>query len=142
MMSAERAVERGKSGVYRVHPGKTGEVERLTRASGLSFHRVDVSGAAPKAAILAALSSELRFPDWFGDNWDALQDALCDLSWLPGNRGIVLIVEGSEAVRAAAPGEFETFLEVLRSAARYWEKEGRPFLVLVTGRSSPRAPRP
>ncbi len=136
-MTLERAVEKGQSGIYRLDPGKLGELEAITRAAGHALHRVDLSDAASKPAILEALSTELRFPAWFGDNWDALQDAVCDLSWLPESRGIVLVVEGTDVVRATAPDELDTLIEVLRAAATYWESEKRSFLVLVTGRSSP-----
>ncbi len=136
MTSLARAIEDGRSGVHRVAPGALGELERLAGAASRALHRVDVSGTPAKAAILRAFAQELRFPDWFGDNWDALQDALCDLSWLPDDRGIVLRVDGTDAVRATAPNELATLVEVLRSAARYWEAEERPFLVLLTGRGA------
>jgi hypothetical protein len=35
-----------------------------------------------KADLLAVLADGLRFPGWFGWNWDALLDMLRDLTWL------------------------------------------------------------
>jgi barstar (barnase inhibitor) len=140
MTSLARAVAGGRSGVYRLDPGKLGELATLARAAGLGLHRVDVSGAQDKPAILAALSTELRFPAWVGDNWDALQDALCDLSWLPGSRGIVLVLDGIERIHGTAPGELEVLLDVLSSTATYWGGVNRPFLALVTGPSTPALP--
>lgn len=37
-----------------------------------------------KRELIAALRTALEFPAWVGANWDALADALRDLSWLPG----------------------------------------------------------
>ena len=31
----------------------------------------------------AAIGKALRFPEWFGHNWDALTDCLLDMGWLP-----------------------------------------------------------
>lgn len=39
--------------------------------------------ATTKAELLTQLARELQFPAYFGHNWDALFDCLCDLSWLP-----------------------------------------------------------
>ena len=35
-----------------------------------------------KHDLLEVLASELRFPKYFGFNWDALEECLADLSWL------------------------------------------------------------
>lgn len=134
MTSFTRAVEQRRSGVYRVKADREdlAHLEAITRRARLALHRVTLPSAAQKPEILEALARELRFPDWFGQNWDALQDTLCDLSWLPESRGIVLVIDGVDATRAA-PGVLETFIDVLRSAAQHWERAKRPFLVLVAG---------
>ncbi|MBY8854305.1 barstar family protein, partial [Saccharothrix sp. MB29] len=50
----------------------------------MSTHRHRVrSGARSKRAAIAAIAEALSFPAWFGQNLDALYDALTDLSWLP-----------------------------------------------------------
>jgi hypothetical protein len=36
-----------------------------------------------KQALLATLATKLSFPDYFGENWDALEECIADLSWLP-----------------------------------------------------------
>ncbi|WP_026474901.1 barstar family protein [Alkaliflexus imshenetskii] len=35
-----------------------------------------------KEDLLNELKEKLLFPDYFGNNWDALYDCLCDLSWI------------------------------------------------------------
>lgn len=36
-----------------------------------------------KEQLLRNLAAALQFPNYFGFNWDALDDCLSDLSWLP-----------------------------------------------------------
>lgn len=140
MRSLARAIEKGRSGVYRADPERLDGLQDLARAAGLALHRVEVSEAQNKPALLAALATELRFPAWVGDNWDALQDALCDLSWLPGSRGIVLVLDGTEVLRGTTPAELDVLIDVLRSTAAFWESVNRPFLALVTGAAAPALP--
>jgi len=40
-------------------------------------------GIKSKQALLHELHRRLKFPDYFGFNWDALLDCIRDLSWLP-----------------------------------------------------------
>jgi|GEM_PF-985440 len=47
-----------------------------------------------KRELFAALQRQLHFPSYFGGNWDALNDCLHDLSWLPEHQEIVLIHDG------------------------------------------------
>jgi RNAse (barnase) inhibitor barstar len=39
-------------------------------------------GITSKAALLTELAQRLHFPDYFGMNWDALDECIHDLSWL------------------------------------------------------------
>jgi hypothetical protein len=50
-------------------------------------------GVRSKRKLLGLLAGELEFPAYFGGNWDALEECLCDLSWLPANQPIALIHE-------------------------------------------------
>ena len=47
-------------------------------------YRAEVpAGIKNKSALMDALFEGLQFPDYFGRNWDALDECICDLSWLP-----------------------------------------------------------
>jgi len=91
---------------------------------------VDLADVDDKDGVLAALAAGLRFPDWFGDNWDALQDCLDDLSWLPA-AGYLLLIDHGDALQDAAPGDFATLLDILDEAARRHAANGMPFWALL-----------
>jgi RNAse (barnase) inhibitor barstar len=38
---------------------------------------------AHKEALLVILAQQLNFPDYFGGNWDAFEECVRDLCWLP-----------------------------------------------------------
>jgi hypothetical protein len=42
-----------------------------------------------KQVLIATLDKQLSFPDYFGGNWDAFEECLRDLSWLPTGRVIL-----------------------------------------------------
>jgi RNAse (barnase) inhibitor barstar len=71
------------------------------------------------AHLFAEFAQALEFPDYFGHNWDALEECLADLEWLPAKGYILLITEASH-VLPADEEEFQTFLEILRDAGEAW----------------------
>jgi hypothetical protein len=77
-------------------------------------------GLATKAELLAELAAGLRLPAWFGHNWDALYDALCDLSHLDARR--VLIAHAD--LPLADPDERTTYLDLLRDALDRRRRDG------------------
>ncbi len=118
----DRLMDPRQSGVYRIP-------RRGWAAAGVRAVQVDLGQAPDKAALLAAFARELGFPDWFGSNWDALEDCLTDLSWLePGE--VVLILEGSEAL---PPDDLGVLIDVLSACAEHWQARGRPFFALFAG---------
>jgi hypothetical protein len=77
---------------------------------GASTHRI--GPVASKAELLDALAAAMRFPRWVGRNWDALADAMGDLSWLPAGPVAVVWVDPGR-LRDADPGAYDTALDVL-----------------------------
>lgn len=121
-----------RSGVYRV--AQADEILDAARGSELDLARIDLTGASDKERLLAQIARALSFPQWFGRNWDALEDCLGDLAWRAGD-GHVLIIEGFEDMRARQPDDFGVLLDILASSAQYWLERGRPFIVAFVDRA-------
>ncbi len=120
-----------RAGVYRMP--EPAEIPGATRGSEpLAVWRVNLGGVEEKGQFVAAIAQALRFPDWFGDNWDALKDCLTDLTWRKAS-GYMIILAKCHAFARAAPADFETALEVFRLVADDWRESHVPFWVLVEG---------
>ncbi|HET9734974.1 MAG TPA: barstar family protein [Burkholderiales bacterium] len=113
-----------RSGVYRVP--RPDEALDAVRGARLDLARVDLAGAAGKEALLERLAQALGFPDWFGDNWDALEDCLTDLSWRAGSGHAILLERHGEL----ALDDLGMLIEVLGAAAEHWAGRGRPFFAV------------
>ncbi|PWK68653.1 barstar (barnase inhibitor) [Streptomyces sp. CG 926] len=104
--------------------------------AGRTTLRLDLAGVRGKAELMRRCGDALRLPEWVGGNWDALADALRDLSWLPGppRGGWLVAVTSWRGYADACPGEWETLLEVLEEAVDFWRAGGDgagPELVVV-----------
>jgi Barstar (barnase inhibitor) len=82
-----------------------------------------------KAALLAWYATALKFPAYFGHNWDALEECLRDLAWLPPGRILIhhcelpLQGKGQEA-------DCKNYLGLLTNTVRHWRRTGgREFVV-------------
>ena len=70
--------------------------------------------ARGKEKLLNILSEKLRFPRYFGHNWDALEECLGDLSWLGDAARVTIVHEG---LPFSPSGEqLMTYVAVLHSA--------------------------
>jgi hypothetical protein len=112
----ERLQDASRSGVYRA--ARADEIMDAGRGSELSVARI---AFANRDTLLKNIAAALEFPDWFGANWDALEDCLSDLSWSKAH-GHVLLFE------QAKPGDdLGVLIDVLRSSAEFWAGRGQPF---------------
>src|SRR5215212_1731580 len=100
----QRLSDPKRSGVYRA--GRAEAIMEATSGSDLDVVAID-----GQEKPIESIARALAFPDWFGHNWDALEDSLGDLSWRKG-AGRVLVM------RSYPSGEpLATLLEVLASSA-------------------------
>ncbi len=111
-------------------------------AAGWATVRLDLDGVRSKAELMRRCGAALRLPPWVGGNWDALSDALRDLSWLPAAPGRLFAVTSWRGYAEARPADWETLREVLEEAVDYWraESEGEgaaPGLTVLLAESGP-----
>ena len=60
------------------------------RGRGFLVTEVGPDELSSSSALFGALSREFQFPDYFGENWDAVADCLGDLEWLDEKRFVLL----------------------------------------------------
>ncbi len=73
------------------------------------------------SSLFSEFARALAFPDYFGHNWDALEECLADLDWLPA-KGYILLITDTQAVLPEDEEEYDTLLEVLDDAGEAWSK--------------------
>ena len=114
----QRLHDAKRSGVYRATSEHA--ILECTHGSDLDVATIDA-----RQKHFQAIAQALAFPDWFGSNWDALEDSLGDLSWRKG-AGHVLLFTGY-------PGgdELGELIDVLRSSAQFWAGRGKPFFAVL-----------
>ena len=114
-----RLQDASRSGVYRA--ARADEIVDAVRGSALSLVHIEF---AEKSVLLKNIAAALEFPQWFGGNWDALEDCLSDLSWRKA-AGHVLLFEEVE------PGDdLGVLIDVLQSSAEFWAGRGKPFFAV------------
>ena len=121
----------GEAGIF-ARPGDAAALDAAAERAGLTRWTVDLAGVKTKEQFLAALAERLALPEWFGHNWDALNDVLGELAW-EQPQGVVLTLEHCGDLAHADPEAFETALEVLDSVAEGCYDEDIPFWVFVDG---------
>ena len=120
----QRLRDAAKSGVYRA--SRVDSIEEALRGSKLSFATVSLVDVTEKISLLRRIAASLGFPSWFGENWDALEDCLTDLSWREA-QGHVLALEGFQFLPADDLG---VLIDVMISAAEFWAGQGKPFFAV------------
>ena len=91
----------------------------LAPPSGLRRRRLDGRRCRTKRALLDEAARVLKFPPHFGRTWDALEDCLTDLTWLPGS-GYRLVITAADRLLARNPAHYATFVALLEDVGRAW----------------------
>lgn len=85
-----------------------------------------------KTDLFNVVSETLGFPDYFGHNWDAMDECLTDLAeWLP-SKGYILVFTDSVDAWASCSYDLGVFINCWLTANLHWKADGIPFhLVFV-----------
>ena len=83
-----------------------GPVEPLKAAAAqakLGFAVIDLSKARDKATLFGEIDRQLKLPEHFGHNWDALADVLEDRDWLGKHGRAVVLAHAPPGARTIRP---------------------------------------
>ncbi|MFY2764716.1 barstar family protein [Arenimonas sp. MALMAid1274] len=115
-----------QSGAFYLTAADLPALQDAATDSGLHLVTMDLADCRDKRALLQQFADAFAFPPDIGHTWDALADALGDLSWLPAE-GYVLTLSNLDALRDAAPDELASLVSVLEDCSLQWRELGRPF---------------
>jgi|SRR5579884_1152181 len=115
--------------------GQTHE-EVVEAPAGFAVRLFQGKKCRTKSGLMGEFARVLEFPSYFGKNWDAFEECLTDLYWLPAP-GYLFIVTDAEQVLADHDEEYRQFITILEEAGKVWatDQDVRPeipFHVLLT----------
>jgi hypothetical protein len=111
---------------------RAGTIAQVVERHGWRCFYLDGRQIGDKAAFLAASAQAMRFPSYFGHNWDAFEECLTDLVWAPAS-GYVLLYDDVDRFAAAHPADWATARAILADAITHWQARGVPMYVLLRG---------
>jgi hypothetical protein len=90
---------------------------------------------ATETAVLDEFAAALQFPYYFGDNWNALDESLVDLSWVRADAFILCVLDAN-LVLPSDDDAFASLMRMLHAAGEEWSSEtefrsAKPFHVVL-----------
>lgn len=73
-------------------------------------------------AFFREISASLQFPYYFGENWNALQDCLCDLDWLCFEKILIVVDDFGKAYSDDPQGKI-LMLKHFGLMVEYWSEQ-------------------
>jgi hypothetical protein len=109
-----------------------GSINTELKPQGIQIFYLDGRDVFDKQSFLSKIANVMKFPDYFGYNWDAFDECITDLEWCPAER-YVLIYDQPEVFSKSAPKEWETAYSLLQAAVTYWQSTNKPMYILFIG---------
>ena len=132
-MIEELLTGRREPGIHLWEAGHQEAARGVTEAERAG-HRVfwlEGRGVRDKRAFLDLCAVEFTLPSTFGRNWDALQDCLYDLSWVPATRGYLVVYDHWQDLSGGDPAAHGVVLDIFEQAVTYWRNTATPMSVLM-----------
>jgi hypothetical protein len=118
------------AGNYSLRCG-VGELREAAGDAGFALFDADLQGVKGKQELLDVVARAAGFPPGFGANWDALADALCDLSWRQ-SAGYVLLMRNASNTLGLSDNDREIAQDIFSDTVVYWRQHNKPFWIFFS----------
>jgi hypothetical protein len=97
-------------------------VQQFSGQKDYGFYDINLVGTNSVDAIMDLFAKTMRFPSYFGRNWDALIDLSTDLSW-DRHPGYVTVIENADVLFSYPRAVLPTFLNVCKAISLRWQSK-------------------
>ncbi len=91
---------------------------------------IDGNMIESKEAFFNEFSRKLKFPEYFGKNWDGFYDCITDLSWIKSQGGYLIIYENPFNFQSKNIEDWKTASGILLEAVDYWKQQKQPMVIV------------
>jgi len=131
-MDLKRLLSKHGPSIHVLASEKAEELSRLPRdKAAFVLRRIRGRKARTTTGLFDEMAAALQFPSYFGENWNALDECLNDLEWLPGDAYLLVFERAPELLALEAPAELQSLFLVLARASEEWRKRDKPFHTIV-----------
>lgn len=92
----------------------------------ISIFEIYADNIQTENQLLKDISEAMLFPDYFGNNWDALEECLRDMEWIPA-KGYVLLVHNADQLWKNQPRLAGSLIETWLFCVERWKGDSTPF---------------
>jgi hypothetical protein len=96
---------------------------------GVKVFYLDGRAINSKKSFFSKAAEVMQFPEYFGHNWDAFDECITDLEWVPAKR-YVLIYNKPNLFAETNPLDWQIAYDTLQSAVDYWQSTDTPMDLL------------
>src|SRR5438045_1068505 len=68
-------------------------------ASGITVRMLRGERMRQQSRLFSEFAAALQFPYYFGENWNAFDECITDLEWLPGEAYVLIVTNADQVLR-------------------------------------------
>ena len=122
----------GLAEVSVVDADEAAAIEGAALQAGQDVRSVDLPEALSSGQLLDQLGSALLFPDYFGRNWDAVDECLQDINWIQGRATVILVFHADRLLSTDCLTAIN-FVRTLARASTTWRERHISLRVVLVG---------
>lgn len=118
-------------GIYRLRSELNADhiVAPLNKVGWRGFY-IEGQVVTSKEAFLRMAGATMSFPPYYGQNWDAFEECITDLSWVPA-KGYLFIYDNVWYFSSNDRPAWQQARAILTDAVNFWAARGIPFYVFL-----------
>jgi RNAse (barnase) inhibitor barstar len=103
---------------------------------GYILFSIDGKDINSESELLNRISRAMKFPSYFGHNWNALKDCISDLAWIPA-KGYVILFSNADSFVKNYPHDFKVFSEIIKMVSEFWAEQQVEFILIIETKDEP-----
>ena len=117
------------------------EITRRDVPDGILLVEADAALMMNYEGLFRELAAVFQFPDYFGKNYNALDECITDLEWLPAEGYLFMVKNSAHLMIEESGDDLRVLLRILDEAGKEWadpyiewwaeKREGLPFHTIL-----------